>query len=50
MQKRDNSKRKIETTVYKTHGKTFKIYHPYVLSGDVKTRQQQEKAKIETTI
>ena len=43
-------KRKIETTVSKTHGKTFKIYHPYRLSGDLKTRQQQEKAKIDTTV
>ena len=30
--------------------KPFKIYHPYALSGDVKTRQQQEKAKIDTTV
>ena len=51
MQKRDNNeKQKIETTVSKNRGKTFKIYHPYPLSSDVKTRQKQEKAKIEIAI
>ena len=36
--------------ISKTCGQTYKIHDPYLLSGDVKTRQQQEKAKIDTTV